>query len=153
MNDPTVHYRSIKFASSDYAQSLSLRDQVLRRPWGQSIDQDDLSSESDDFIWGAFVGSRLVGMAVLKEGQDNYARLRYMAVDPDYQGRGIGAAIAREFEARARQAGKAGIRLMARLHVLPFYEKLGYETEGQAFVPDHIDIPHIMMVTRFRGPL
>lgn len=145
----SIQYRQIDLDSEDYGQSLRLRHEVLRRPWGQSIAQDDLSREGEDLIWGAFADDRLVGMAILQATGSPYDRLRYMAVDPDFQGQGIGSTIAREFEARARQAGRAGIRLMARTTAIPFYEKLGYQIEGESFVPDHIDIPHIMMVHTF----
>ena len=72
-----------------------------------------------------------------------------MAVDARYRGQGIGAAIARELESRSRMAGKAGIRLMARTHVLNFYKKLGYAVDGAPFVPDHIPVEHVMMTLRF----
>ena len=148
-NQASIQYRQIDLDSDDYGQSLRLRDEVLRRPWGQSIAQDDLSREGEDLIWGAFAGDRLVGMAILQATDSPYDRLRYMAVDPAFQGQGIGSTIARHFEARSRQAGRAGIRLMARTTAIPFYEKLGYQLEGKSFVPDHIDIPHIMMVHTF----
>ena len=116
----SIQYRPIDLDSDDYGQSLRLRDEVLRRPWGQSIAQDDLSREGEDLILGAFAGDRLVGMAILQATASPYDRLRYMAVDPAFQGQGIGSTIARHFETRSRQAGRAGIRLMARTTAIPF---------------------------------
>ncbi len=145
MQETAIDYREILYGSEDYRQTLSLRDRVLRQPWGHSIEEDDLTDEKQSLVFGAFEGARLVGVAVLLDDGTAHNRLRYMAVDPAYQGRGIGAAIVREFERRSAGAGKEGIRLMARLHVRGFYEKLGYRAEGEPFEPDHIAIPHIMM--------
>lgn len=149
MKHAKIDYRPVTYGSADYQQTLSLRDQTLRQPWGHSIVEDDLSQESRHLIYGAFDGQKLVGMAILIDEETPYNRLRYMAVDPDYRLCGIGAAIAREFESRSRQAGKAGIRLMARTRVAGFYEKLGYRREGAVFMPDHIPIEHVMMVRSF----
>jgi predicted GNAT family N-acyltransferase len=149
MEDQAIEYRVIGYCSPDYEQTLELRDACLRRPWGTSIADDDLSGEEDDFIYGAFQGTRLVGMAILQDRGDRWNKLRYMAVDQDFRRLGIGSVIARAFETRSRAAGKAGIRLAARTHVVAFYESLGYKLDGQPFVPDHIPIPHIHMILRF----
>lgn len=151
MKETVLVYREIKTDGGDYSQTLELRDQVLRKPWGQSIKDDDLSGEPLDFIYGAFDGSRLVGMAILQDRGEAYSRLRYMAVDPAYQGRGIGTAICREFETRSRESGKAGIRLMARIKAVDFYQRLGYRKEGKPYFPGHIAIEHVDMILTFHG--
>ncbi|HHX19436.1 MAG TPA: GNAT family N-acetyltransferase [Clostridiaceae bacterium] len=147
--DRKITYREIIYQSSEYDQTLLLRHEILRAPWGQSIAEDDLSGEGDDFIYGAFDGGRLVGMATLLNYGETLMRLRYMAVDPAYRGRGIGAHIARTFEAKARETGKEGIFLTARVSVVPFYEKLGYRISGEPFIPDHIAIEHVGMTLLF----
>lgn len=149
MNRDQISYRQIRVNDADYAQTLPLRDRVLRQAWNTSIYDDDLSDEWRQYIWGAFDGPKLVGMAVLQDLDPDLPRLRYMAIDPTYQGRGIGRTIVQDLESYARSRGKEGIRLMARTSVLPFYEKLGYQIEGQAFIPDNIDLEHIFMVHLF----
>lgn len=76
-------------------------------------------------------------------------RLRYMAVNSAYRGMGIGTHIARVLEEKARDDGKAGIFLTARMSVVPFYEKLGYCISGEPFVPAHIAIEHVGMTLLF----
>ncbi len=149
MTEPGITYREIIYQSGDYDQTLRLRHEVLRAPWGQSIAEDDLSGEAGDFIYGAFDGPALVGMATYLDRGDPTVRLRYMAVDPAYRGRGIGSHIARVFEERARASGRKGIKLMARASAVPFYEKLGYHISGEPFVPDHIQIEHVWMTLLF----
>lgn len=150
MPEHCIAYRTILFGSDDYAQTLLLRHEVLRRPWGKSIAEDDLSGERDDLIYGAFDGPKLVGMALLQDFGEPYDKLRFMAVDEAYRGQGIGAKIARALESYARCAGKAGISLAARMTAVPFYEKLGYEIDGEPFIPDNIQIQHIRMVLYFK---
>jgi N-acetylglutamate synthase-like GNAT family acetyltransferase len=147
--DRQITYREIVFQSADYDQTLLLRHEILRAPWGQSIAEDDLSGEVDDFIYGAFDGPKLVGMATLQNYEASLMRLRYMAVDPSYCGSGIATHIAHVLEARARENGKKGIFLTARMSVVPFYEKLGYRICGEPFLPDHIAIEHVGMTLYF----
>jgi len=60
------------------------------------------------------------------------AQVRFMAVEPAAQGRGLGSVILRELEARARAAGVSAIVLNARDNVRPFYEKHGFTVTGPA---------------------
>lgn len=143
-----ILYRPIMYGSRDYEKTLALRDKILRRPWGHSITEDDLTGEVNDYLYGAFDGDTLVGMAVLQD-EESYDRLRYMAVDEAYRHRGIGSVIARHFEDCARKKNKLGIRLMARTSVIPYYEKLGYVSEGDRFYPDHIQVEHQYMSLQF----
>ncbi len=144
-----ITYREIAYESAEYDQTLLLRHEVLRAPWGQSIADDDLSGEVDNYIYGAFDGARLIGMATLQNYETSFMRLRYMAVDPAYRGEGIATHIAHVLEERARESGKKGIFLTARMSVVPFYEKLGYRISGEPFVPDHIAIEHVGMTLYF----
>lgn len=147
--DRQIVYREIAYQSAEYGQTLLLRHEVLRAPWGQSIAEDDLSGEADVILYGAFDGPRLVGMATLQNYEDSLMRLRYMAVDPAYRNAGIASHIARALEAKARERGKKGIFLTARMPVVPFYEKLGYCISGEPFIPDHIAIEHVGMTLNF----
>jgi len=58
------------------------------------------------------------------------AQIRFMAVEPVAQGRGLGSVILRELEARARAAGATAIVLNARDNVRLFYEKHGFTVTG-----------------------
>jgi GNAT superfamily N-acetyltransferase len=70
-----------------------------------------------------------------------------MAVNTHHQGTGIGRAILSEV-CRHAETKFAPLWCNARLHAIPFYERNGWETEGDVFhVPDVG--PHKVM--RFRG--
>jgi N-acetylglutamate synthase-like GNAT family acetyltransferase len=77
--------------------------------------QDFLVADED----GALVGT------VLLQRVDGDAYLRAMAVDPGWQGRGLGSQLV-----RVLVAGLAEVKLVARGDVTPFYVKLGFRPLG-----------------------
>jgi N-acetylglutamate synthase-like GNAT family acetyltransferase len=72
------------------------------------------------------------------------AQVRFMAVDPSAQGRGLGGKILQECERRARTAGAKSIVLNARDDAERFYLKHGFEVVGPA--PTIFDaVKHVRM--------
>ncbi len=102
--------------------------------------------DADTIHLGAFVEdesgvSRCVGIASLF--RDNGVRLRGMAVDFEWQRRGVGIALIRHAQRLIEQA-EGEMWCNARLIAVPFYEKLGWKIEGEQF--DIPDIgPHYVM--------
>lgn len=71
-------------------------------------------------------------------------RLRAMAVDPAYQGRGVGRMlVTRGIETARTQHGQR-IWCNARSHAIGFYEKLGFRVNGEPFDIPTIG-PHVRM--------
>jgi predicted GNAT family N-acyltransferase len=66
-----------------------------------------------------------------------------IAVIAGARGRGIGALILRSLLDEARRRGIRRPYLHAQLQALPFYEKLGFRSEGGLF--DEAGIPHVRM--------
>ena len=61
--DDQVMVREISYSSDDYRKELELRDEVLRKPLGMSLYNDNLEGDKNDTHIGAFLGERLVGGA------------------------------------------------------------------------------------------
>ena len=64
------------------------------------------------------------------------AQVRFMAVDPGAQGRGLGGLVLKNLEDRAREAGAKLMVLNAREAAVRFYEERGYwikEPAGMLF--------------------
>ncbi len=59
------------------------------------------------------------------------------------RGQGLGKKIVTEAEAFAKQQGGSTLLFHAQAQAVPFYEKLGYSTDGTMFM--EADIPHILM--------
>ncbi len=72
------------------------------------------------------------------------AQVRYMAVEEDQRGKGIGAIILKELERRAAQKGAKNIMLNARDNAVPFYEKYGYKVVKKSHTLFD-SIPHFEM--------
>jgi predicted GNAT family N-acyltransferase len=66
-----------------------------------------------------------------------------LAVLPATRGTGLGVALVEAIEERARQRGLAMIELHAQTHARGFYDRLGYQAEGEEYL--EAGIPHISM--------
>ena len=130
-------------ASPDYQAAVALRRAVLRAPLGLDFTLDQLTAEAADTHLVAFDGDRLVGAVVMTPYGAGTVKLRQMAVSPDAQGQGAGAALLKAFEAHARASGLTGITLAARVTAQGFYERSGYTAEGDVF--EEVTLPHIKM--------
>ena len=66
-----------------------------------------------------------------------------IAVMPGLRGRGVGTQILRCLLREARRQGIREPYLHAQVQAVPFYERLGFSREGDAF--DEAGIPHVRM--------
>ena len=59
------------------------------------------------------------------------AEVEAVYVDPEHAGVGVGSALMRHFEDRARQSSLPSLRLTATLNAVPFYRRQGFLVTGQ----------------------
>lgn len=131
--DAKIICKAIKFDSKDYDDALNLRDLVLRRPLKLKFDAEELKKEVDYKHFGAFADGKLVATLMLVPVEDRVYKLRQMAVDPEYQGKGIGKTLIAFAEHAARAAMAKEIFLHARSEAAPFYIKQRYKIYGEPF--------------------
>jgi predicted GNAT family N-acyltransferase len=137
-------FREIAFGSDDYRRTLELREAVLRKPLGLTLASEDLEAERDQFHFGLFgEDGTLMGSVIAVPVEAEKARLRQMAVAPEFSGQGCGARILQELESELRRRGFRHISLHARATVSGFYEKSGYLVTGPEF--EEVSIPHLPM--------
>lgn len=118
---------------ADLERYFELRWRVLRAPWDQprGSEQDDREDESIHLMVRDGNGEALaVGRLHLNSPTE--AQVRFMAVDPRAQGRGLGSMVLRALEERAQSAGAKTIVLNARESAQRFYDQHGYRVEGPA---------------------
>jgi len=133
----------IDHSTREYQQMLKLREDILRKPLGFTFTPDEVESEKDNILIGAFEDDRMLGCCMLVEETSETVRLRQMAVSNDLQGKGIGRALMQFAENIARDHGYKVIMMHARKHATGFYEKMGYKKKGNEFI--EITIPHFVM--------
>jgi predicted GNAT family N-acyltransferase len=129
----------------EVAAALALRSRVFCDEQGVSFeaDQDGRDPEATHIVAvddGAVIGT----CRLLFRGQ--VARLGRLAVDRERRGDGVAAAILREAERVARDAGAESIALHAQTYALALYESAGYEEYGPMFVEEGIE--HVAMEKR-----
>jgi len=138
-----IEVRRIDYGSEDYQRSLRLRDEVLRRPLGRSLADDDLSGDVEALHVGAFAAECLVGILLLKPKSEGVLQMKQVAVDESLRGMSVGRKLVEYAEQLAAQQECAEIMLHAREVAVVFYEKLGYSREGERF--EEMGIPHYVM--------
>ncbi|MCS6905603.1 MAG: GNAT family N-acetyltransferase, partial [Bacteroidia bacterium] len=98
-----------------------LRYRVLRQPWQQPRGSERDELEEDAIHAALWQGEKLLAVGRAHWLNPSTAQIRYMAVEPAYQGKGHGAAILHYLEAQVKVNGGEWIQLNARESALQFY--------------------------------
>lgn len=141
--------REIIYGSQDYQKTLDLRNQVMRKPLGLDIFQEDFSHEKQALILGVFAKEELLAVGVMGKVQDNWSVVEYLCVDNTLQSHGVGKLLLAKLEEISQSQKQNGIWLEARVSAQGFYEKLGYQTTGEKYFLPHAPVEHIKMVKYF----
>lgn len=126
-----------------YNDVFELREQILRKPLGLSLHNEDLSREVNDYILTAYINGELAGCLILTPKGNGTVQLRQMAVAASQQGNNVGRQLVQYAEQFAMDNGYTRIMLHARTTAQGFYDKLGYTARGDVFT--EVGIPHIEM--------
>lgn len=127
-----------------YQEERELRNRVLLRPIGipdygwEKRDPESLHFVATD-LKGAVVGCVLLW---LPQGKDE-AQLLQMAVEPAFQGQGVGRLMMAALLQAARDRRRRRIWCHARIGVVPFYHKLGFQPLGETF--QEVGLDHQVM--------
>jgi ribosomal protein S18 acetylase RimI-like enzyme len=142
-------FREIAFGSPEYRAERLLREEVLRKPLGLTLGEDDVAADEDQMHFGLFApGNALVACVVAVEISPTESRLRQMAVSPARQRTGLGERLMEGVERILKARGVERIVLNARTSAAGFYEKLGYRAVGREFV--QLTLPHVKMSKKLR---
>ncbi len=110
----------------DFDKYYDLRWRILRKPWNQprGSEKDELEDKSIHIM--VTEGSQILGIGRGHFNTIEEAQIRYMAVEDDQQGKGIGGKVLSELEHKLKSKGAKYIILNARESAVKFYEKHGY---------------------------
>jgi len=138
-----IEFSIINYRSGLYPKILQLRDRILRKPIGLNLLDEDLSDERNQYLIAGTDLGEPIACLMLKIIDKDTVKFRQMAVDLNYQGRGIGALLLRYAENFCLLNEYTQIELHARCRAEDFYRKAGYLAEGPVF--EEVGIPHVRM--------
>lgn len=138
-----IDIRSPK-TEKEFTDYYQLRWEILRKPWNEprGSEKDNIEFESSHIA--AFYGDSLIGCGRLHFKSRDEAKVRFMAVNDEYQNQGIGGMILDKLEEIARGKGVKYIILDARETAVDFYKKHDYKTIETGHVL-FANIPHWKM--------
>ncbi|GAB2772009.1 GNAT superfamily N-acetyltransferase [Hymenobacter luteus] len=132
---------------AEWAAYYRLRYEVLRQPWQQpegSEQADDDHAPTTTHALLLAPEGYAAGVGRLHPSGPAQGQVRFMAVHPAWQGRGVGRQVLEYLETAARSQGLREVVLHAREQAVPFYQRLGYAVVA----PSHTlfgTIPHLLM--------
>jgi predicted GNAT family N-acyltransferase len=133
----------ILHGSRQYEQACQLRDEILRKPLGLSLYDEDLQAESTFYHYGIFDEDTIIACVVAVPDTGSLVQIRQMAVARDHRSKGVGTHLMQYIEESLLKKGFSNFFLNARREAVSFYQKLGYRTIGDEFL--EVSIPHRKM--------
>ena len=118
--------------------------EILRKPIGNSIESLKDEYEDSSYHLIGVIDNKIIACGRLHFNNAYEAQIRYMAIDENFQRKGIGVKIIKLLEAEAKKRRINKIVLNARNHVIEFYEKSGYKAVRK-YEGSDTGIPHTTM--------
>lgn len=125
-------------------QALDIRQRVFVEEQGVQADLERDEQDGQALHWLGWREGRAAGTARLIACDQKKARVGRVAVLPEWRSSGLGRELMEEIHRWAQARPVEQILLAAQLNVVPFYEKLGYQAEGEVF--EEAGILHQRMV-------
>lgn len=129
----------------EFEQYYQLRWEVLRQPWRQPLgsERDDKENAS---IHRMIIdeNKQILAVGRLEKIDNVTGQIRFMAVQSNNQGLGLGKQMIHALELAAQQLGLTHIMLHARENAETFYTGLGYQSEHLSHLL-YGEIQHIRM--------
>ena len=114
-------------------QIIDLRYQILRKSWGQT--RQSATDDLEEKAINAYIEKDGIILACgrLQNNGNGIGQIRYMAVDNDFQGKGLGKLVLTKLEEEAKCLQLKTIELHARENALEFYKNQGYIIKETSF--------------------
>lgn len=135
--------KPIPHGSDDYQKELAIRQDVLRKPLGRNIKDDDLTGEGRYHHLGLYREGTLIGTLYLKPLDDRMVQIKQVAILEAERKGGGGSFLMREAERYAKEQGYCTLMLEARADAAGFYLKQGFHKTGEQ--RSIFYIPHFRM--------
>jgi ribosomal protein S18 acetylase RimI-like enzyme len=133
-------------SQKDFELYYDLRWRMLRKPWNQpkGSERDELEEKS---IHAMVCEKDMIPIGIGRAhfNSKEEAQIRYMAVEEEWQGNGVGKMILSYLEKKIKEKGAEYIVLNARDIAIKFYEKHGYKIVKEVHTLYDV-IPHYKMM-------
>lgn len=136
--------KKIEYKTEDYERTIDIRNDAFRKPQGLDIRDEDLTGDKDVDMYGGFIDGKMMSTVFLAHVDEQTAQVKAVIVTDEYKGQGLGKYLMDFIEDKAKEKGYKRIKLMGRVSVEKFYEKLGYHTTSQEPF-DYYQTPHVYM--------
>jgi predicted GNAT family N-acyltransferase len=144
-----IRIKSITTSDKLYAQEIALREQVLLKSVGLTMEGYNEMfpgrEESCEHFVAVFDhprGERVIGTATMlpPTSDEPFAKVNQVCVNKQRQGEGIGTKLMIAIEARAfGELSITGLYCHAQLVAMPFYENLGWAIGSDTFIEAGIE--------------
>ena len=138
-----IEIRSPK-TQNEWESYYDLRYRILREPWNQPPGSERNEGDETAIHTALFENGKILGVSRLDSAEQEIGQIRFMAVETNQQGKGIGEQLMHQLELIALERGHKKIILHAREIAVGFYQKLGYELKEKS----HLlfgEIQHFLM--------
>jgi predicted GNAT family N-acyltransferase len=120
---------------SDFEGYYHLRWKILRKPWDHPPGSEKDGLEDSCFHFMAVDNNNVVkAVCRVQKNSPSEGQIRFMAVDTDMQGKGVGSEILKAAEKTAKENGINVMMLHSRENALNFYKKNGYTLLGESYL-------------------
>ncbi|UTW61271.1 GNAT family N-acetyltransferase [bacterium SCSIO 12741] len=137
-----IQFQTIPYESSEWRSAVKLREDVLRKPLGQTFSAQELEEERQHIHVAGYLNQDLVATAVLVP-EDARLKMQRVAVQEELRNGNIGSSMMIFCEDWAQENDYSVVYCHARDSAVNFYSRNGYLPEGDYF--DEDGIPHLKM--------
>jgi predicted GNAT family N-acyltransferase len=117
----------------EWEDYYDLRYRVLREPFGKPRGSERNEGDETAIHFALFEEERILAVARLDTLPEKTCQVRFVAVETDQQGKGLGFAIMKAVEVTAIEHGFEKIVLHARDYAVVFYKKQDYLLIGPSY--------------------
>ncbi|ATZ96426.1 MULTISPECIES: fatty acid biosynthesis protein FabY [Dickeya] len=142
-----MYYLRVPESAEELDAYYQFRWEMLRKPLHQPLgserDAYDALAHHQTIVDGH---GKLVAVGRLSINADNEASIRFLAVHPDVQRKGLGTLMAMALESVARQEGVKRVVCSAREDAMAFFSRLGFVNQGEITTPMTTPVRHFLMI-------
>jgi predicted GNAT family N-acyltransferase len=145
MTEELMIVELIKYNSQEFQQACQLRYELFYAEHGLSWDVVQDQRQANYFHGAILIQKSVVAYGQLVPQDNRIYQICQMVVKPGYQGQNYGSRILCFLIEKAQQEGAIAFTLNARLSAVGFYQKFGFQTQGEQFPSSTTGISHITM--------